>query len=354
MRLNWSEWRYASLEDRRSCRKLIRQGSRSFFAASRLLPADLRDPAYAIYGFCRLADDDVDLRVGGSEPIARLRRRLDALYDGRPLDHASDRALADVVAFYDLPRTLFDALLEGLEWDDMGRRYDSIEDLHAYAARVASAVGAIMTCLMGRRAPGTLARACDLGVAMQLTNIARDVGEDARAGRLYLPRNWLLEVGVDPERFLAEPVMSPELGSVIRLLLEHADILYRRSLVGIGDLPLSCRPAINAARRLYAEIGSAVADRGYDSVTARAVVSSRRKFAVVLYAVAEAALISGRSKGPSLAATRFLVDAVTEAEAYRGHLQHPEIESRTEWVIDLFQRLRERDYLGDASSSSAA
>ncbi len=353
MPLNWSEWRYATLDDRRTCRRMIRQGSRSFFAASLLLPADLRDPAYAVYAFCRLADDDVDLRVGGAEPIARLRRRLDAIYAGRPLNQASDRALADVVAFYDLPRALFDALLEGLEWDDQGRSYDGIEELHAYAARVASAVGAIMTCLMGRRAPGTLARACDLGVAMQLTNIARDVGDDARAGRLYLPRNWLLEAGIDPERFLAEPVMSPELGSVIRLLLEHADTLYRRSLVGISDLPLSCRPAINTARRLYAEIGNAVVARGYDSVTARAVVSPRRKFAVLLYAIAESVVLSERSRAPGLAATRFLVDAVTEQAAYRGSPQDPEIESRTEWVIDLFQRLRERDYLGDASGSTA-
>ena len=353
MRTNWSEWRYAGLEDRRACRNLIRQGSRSFFAASLLLPADLRDPAYAVYSFCRLADDGVDLERGGPNPIARLRWRLEALYRGRPLDHPADRALADVVAFYDLPRPLFDALIEGLEWDQRGRCYDSIEDLHAYAARVASAVGAIMACLMGRRAPETLARACDLGVAMQLTNIARDVGEDARAGRLYLPRNWLREAGIDPDGFLAAPAMSPELGSVIRLLLEHADTLYRRSLVGIADLPRGCRPAINAARRLYAEIGAAVAARDYDSVTARAVVPPGRKFAVVLYAVAEAALIGGRATAPSLAATRFLVDAVTEATPYRQGPDDPVIESRTEWVIDLFGRLRERDYLGGAGSSAA-
>ena len=353
MRTNWSEWRYASLDDRRACRRLIRQGSRSFFAASLLLPADLRDPAYAVYGYCRLADDDVDLASPDRDPIARLRRRLDAIYDGRPLDYPSDRALADVVAFYDLPRALFDALLEGLEWDDRGRRYDTIEELHAYAARVASAVGAIMTCLMGRRAPDTLARACELGVAMQLTNIARDIGEDARAGRLYLPRTWLLEAGIDPARFLAEPVMSPALGAVIERLLAHADHLYQRSLFGIADLPPSCRPAINAARRLYAEIGAVVARNGHDSISRRAVVPTRRKLGVVLQAVAEAAFASARAKPPSLAATRFLIDAVTEASAYRRSAYDAEIETRTEWVIDLFERLRERDRLSDARTGTA-
>ena len=352
MQALWSEWRHASFEDRRICRGLIRQGSRSFFAASLLLPGDLRGPAYAIYAFCRLADDHVDLDGGQSYAIARLRRRLDAIYAGAPLDYPSDRALTDVVSLYDLPRTLFDALLEGLEWDDKERSYETIEDLHAYAARVASAVGAIMTCLMGRRAPETLARACDLGAAMQLTNIARDVGEDARAGRIYLPRVWLAEAGIDPQAFLANPAMSPALAAVIERLLQHADGLYRRSAAGIADLPPGCRPAINAARRLYADIGTAVGSNGFDSVTTRAVVHTPRKIAVVLGAVAEAAVLRKHSTLPCLAATQFLVDAVTEHSRYGAEGALGDGESRTGRVIDLFIRLKERDRLRDAGSGA--
>ena len=96
-----------------------------------------------------------------------------------------------------MPRILPDALLEGLAWDAMGRRYATLSDLRAYSARVASAVGAMMCVLMRVRDRDALARACDLGVAMQLTNIARDVGEDAREGRLYLPTDWLAGAGVD-------------------------------------------------------------------------------------------------------------------------------------------------------------
>ncbi|HIP79767.1 MAG TPA: phytoene/squalene synthase family protein, partial [Kiloniellaceae bacterium] len=236
----WSEWRYASFEDRLICRRLIRQGSRSFFAASLLLPRELRDPAYAIYAFCRLADDQVDLAGGRADAIAGLRRRLGAVYQGRPLDHPSDRALADVVEHHRLPRALFDALIEGLEWDDRGRQFETIEDLHAYAARVASTVGAIMSCLMDGRDPETLARACDLGLAMQLTNIARDVGEDARAGRLYLPRRWLVEAGIDPAAFLAAPAMSPALAEVVARLLREADVFYDRAAPGIAGLPAGC------------------------------------------------------------------------------------------------------------------
>jgi len=109
------EWRFASYEDRLTCRRLIRQGSRSFHAASLLLPRDLRDPAYAVYAFCRIADDKVDATGAERDALSGLRRRLDAVYEGAPLDHACDRALADVVIRHNLPRPLFDALLEGLK-----------------------------------------------------------------------------------------------------------------------------------------------------------------------------------------------------------------------------------------------
>ena len=345
MRLNWSDWRLASLDDRAACRRLIRQGSRSFFAASLLLSPEIREPAYAVYAFCRLADDGVDGPERRPDAVAHLRRRLNAVYRERPLDYPSDRALADVVSRFDIPQALFEALLDGLDWDDKGRRYETIDDVLAYAARVASAVGAIMTCLMGRRDPETLARACDLGVAMQLTNIARDVGEDARAGRLYLPREWMVAAGIDPDAFLADPVMSPELASVVERLLETADLLYVQSASGIADLPLGCRPAINAARQLYRSIGQVIRENGHDSVSRRAVVSTGRKLPIAARAALEGPLIRRGPEAPPLAATRFLVDA-TMQERVAGY------DSRTEWVIDLFQRLKERDRLRDSGSAA--
>lgn len=163
------------------CRDALRRGSRSFLAASLLLPARVRAPAAALYAFCREADDAVDLAC--VPDLAPLRDRLDRAYAGRPRPGPVDRAFAEVVARFAIPRALFDALLEGFAWDAEGRRYEDFADLGAYAARVAGSVGAMMAVLMGVRAPEKLARACDLGTAMQLTNIARDIGEDARAGR---------------------------------------------------------------------------------------------------------------------------------------------------------------------------
>jgi 15-cis-phytoene synthase len=102
-----------------------------------------------------------------------------------------------------LPRELPAALLEGFAWDAAGRYYETIDELHDYCARVAGSVGAMMALIMGVKNKQVLARACELGNAMQLTNIARDVGEDARNGRLYLPRSWMREAGIDPQAWLA-------------------------------------------------------------------------------------------------------------------------------------------------------
>lgn len=107
---------------------------------------------------------------------------------GAPQPSPADRALAAVVVRHGIPFALFEALLEGSDWDTAGRRYETLADLEACAARAAGSVGAITALLMDARGVEAPARACDLGVAMQLSNIARDVGEDAAAGRLYLPR----------------------------------------------------------------------------------------------------------------------------------------------------------------------
>lgn len=135
---------------------------------------------------CRLADDAVDVEGGSLAAIAELRGLLDLAYSGRPLSRPIDRAFAETISRYGIPRELPEGLITGLEWDAVSRRYDTLEDLEAYAVRVAGTVGAMMALLMGTTSPELIARACDLGVAMQLTNIARDVGEDARMGRLYL------------------------------------------------------------------------------------------------------------------------------------------------------------------------
>ena len=337
--------------DLAACRVALRNGSRTFLAASLLLPRAVHEPAAALYAFCRLADDAVDAPDGRGGAVERLRERLHLAYAGRPLDDPADRALARVVLRHGIPAALFDALLEGFEWDLAGRRYDTLEALHDYAARVAGTVGAMMALLMGAGTPQALARACDLGVAMQLSNIARDVGEDARMGRLYLPRAWLLEAGIDPEAWLARPHHSAALGAVVQRLLAAAEGLYARAGAGVACLPLACRPGINAARFLYAEIGHEVARRGHDSVGSRAHVSKARKAALALRALVELAPAADTAWVPPLEATRGLVEAAVTSS---GRAPRRSLFERVVWTCELFARLERRERLRRAAGDVAA
>ncbi len=340
------------------CRAMLRENSRTFFAASLLLPRRVREPASALYAFCRLADDAVDLEGARTDAVDSLRERLHLAYEGRPLDIAADRAFADVIARFELPRVLPEALLEGFEWDAQGRRYDDLSGLNAYAARVAGTVGAMMAVLMGTRSRQAAARACDLGVAMQLSNIARDVGEDARNGRLYLPGQWLLEVGIEPDGWLRQPVFTPQLGAVIQRLLQAADVLYGQVAQGVAQLPASCQPGINAARFLYAEIGREVERNGMDSVSRRAVVPAARKAQLLTRALVTSAVANDATSPAPLPETRFLVDAVAAMAAVSaatgeesGAREVPwwNIHDRAVWLIELFERLERmerREQLG--------
>ncbi|SDB71011.1 phytoene/squalene synthase family protein [Belnapia rosea] len=330
--------------DLAACRALLRGGSRSFHAAGKLLPARIHAPATALYAFCRIADDAID-EGGDAAALAALHARLDAAYAGRPHPEPADRAFAAVIAHYAIPRALPEALLDGFAWDQSGRRYETLPELEAYAARVAGSVGAMMALLMEERRPEVLARACDLGVAMQLSNIARDVGEDARSGRLYLPLAWMREAGLDPEAWLAAPAFDARLAGVVGRLLAAADGLYRRAEGGIACLPLACRPGIGAARVIYAEIGRAVERRGLDSVSHRATVSGRRK-AVLLARSLGALMMPRRAVGaPPLEATRFLVEAAVAASPprLRGRLPARSFDERVAWLVGLFTRLQQQE-----------
>jgi phytoene synthase len=327
--------------DLAACRNLLRHGSRSFFAASLLLPRHVREPATALYAFCRVADDAVDHTTEPGAALALLHGRLDEIYGGRPRPDPVDRALARVVRDFAMPRELLDGLLDGFAWDAANRRYADIDELRAYAARVAGTVGAMMTVLMGGRHAATLARACDLGIAMQITNIARDVGEDARNGRIYLPLDWMREAGVDPDAFLRDPAFSPALGSVVRRLLDHAAGLYERSRDGVAALPADCRPAIHAARLVYSEIGEIIRANGCDSVSRRAYVGGGRKLRLLADAmVAAHAGSSGRPHG-LLREAAFLVEAVVRQPipADAMHASQTFASSRTSRVLDIFEKL---------------
>jgi phytoene synthase len=333
---------------------MLKENSKTFFAASLMLPKTVREPASALYAFCRMADDAVDLdtrvtKAGKSAAVNELRERLELVYAGRPIDQAPDRAFSEVVSYFNIPRALPEALLEGFQWDAEERRYQGFSDVTAYAARVAASVGAMMSILMETRGANALARACDLGVAMQLSNIARDIGEDARAGRVYLPLDWLAEEGIDVDVWLADPKFNPAIGRVVGRLLGEADKLYSRVAAGVAVLPKSCQPGINAARYLYSEIGREVERAGMDSVSRRAIVPSKVKAKLLAKALIGPPP-SASINLPVLEECRFLVDAgaivAEEISATQSAYAEPEwwnLEARVVWLIEFLKRMEQLD-----------
>ncbi|MGO3930412.1 phytoene/squalene synthase family protein [Rhodopseudomonas pseudopalustris] len=342
-----------SAADLAACREMLKEGSHTFHAASLVLPRWISDPSVALYAFCRVADDAVDLGVDRAAAVEVLKDRLDCICRGLPMPNPADRAFADVVSRYGIPEAVPAALIEGLDWDAQGRRYETLSDLYSYCARVAGTVGVMMTLVMGQRSPEVVARACDLGCAMQLTNICRDVGEDARNGRIYLPLAWMREAGLDPDQWLKNPEFNPQIASIVKRLIDTADMLYDRATYGIANLPRACRPGIYAARALYAEIGREVERAGLDSISSRAVVSTGRKLAVL----ARMLVFNETEWKPAknvqnrlgdMAETRFLVDAVIATplrEQPAAKAASTPIESKVAWVVDLFSRLERRDQM---------
>jgi 15-cis-phytoene synthase len=305
------------------CRQMIRQGSKSFHMASLLLPTTYREHARALYGFCRMADDLVDRATSPQAAVNELSLRLDRIYAGTPDDNPTDRAFADVAFKFAIPRAIPDALIEGFAWDAEGRHYESLSDLTAYGVRVAGTVGVMMSLLMGERRPEALARAIDLGVAMQFSNIARDVDEDAQLGRVYLPAEWLK--AADTTSVAAHR------------LVNEAEQIYGRAAEGIAMLPRSCRASINAARLLYREIGIEAQRRRHHG---RAVVSFRRKLALVLRAIVQTPTLPRSVSKSCLPEGQFLIDSVSNGAV--PHVRSKGLGEQLGYVMQVFLAVEER------------
>lgn len=334
--------------DLASCGVALRGGSKTFFAASLILPGSVRGPATALYAFCRATDDEIDLSPEPARALDRVRERLRRVYEGVSFGDPVDRCFAETVDRFAIPRALPEALIEGFEWDSAKRRYADFEGVRAYGARVAGTVGAMMAILMGARGLETYARACELGLAMQFTNIARDVGEDARMGRLYLPLDRMRAAGLDPDEFLANPRFDDRVAHVVREVLDTADELYARGMAGIAALPAGCRPAIRAAASLYGEIGREVARRGFDSVSARAVVAPSRKVSVLLGAALSASVDRKFVEAPPLPAIARLAEAAASSRRAipRPPLAWWRLQARAERMVELCEVLAKREQVG--------
>lgn len=271
----------------------IAHHSKSFSLAAKLLPPAQRDDAAVIYSYCRHVDDAVDeVPLAEARPaLARLRRELEALYAGGVLDEPGALTapvaarFSAICAARSIPRHYPAELIAGMEMDVVGTRYRTVEDLLGYCYRVASVVGLMMCHVMGLREPRALVPAAHLGIAMQLTNICRDVAEDWQRGRLYLPDELLAEHGAAELASALGRALPANatvaVAAATRALLALADRYYRSAERGLLALPWRCAFGVRAARLIYAAIGARVAAAGHDPHAGRAVVPTWRKLLLV-------------------------------------------------------------------------
>ncbi len=277
-------------EDREIWRA-FRHHSRTFSLAAHLLPRPVRLPVATLYLFCRTVDTIADDRVleigeaGALEEVEALRRKLDRTLVGRPPDEMLWRRLAEVHTQFHLPPGPLYELIDGAVWDLTGRPVADPADLLAYSGLVGGSVGAMMLPFLvtergQMRALEPLAR--DLGNAMQVTNICRDVGEDwRRLKRVYLPLEWCEEFGVHPKGLCDQAIPDPY-PRLMERMMSVAESLFHRSLSGVEQLRNPVRKGITAALRLYREILNEVRSNGYDNIQRRAFVPAARKVSVLL------------------------------------------------------------------------
>lgn len=293
---------------RAEAKRILARGSKSFALAGALLGHRTRDDAAVLYAWCRRADDRIDDACVApshegelAQALGALRSELDALYAGR-LTGPMDVALAELVVRRRIPRAYFEDLLDGFAMDAEGRRYATLDDLDLYGYRVAGVVGLMMCHVLGVQDDRCLRAAARLGMAMQLTNIARDVAEDLARGRQYLPNSMVspaeLALATRPDAHARQQVAQ-----VVQALLARADGYYRDGLAGLSDLGWRDALAIGAAARIYRAIGQVLARRGFDAFAGRAVVSLPRKLWLALGAGSAllrrlpARLLRGRRQG---------------------------------------------------------
>ncbi|MGH2515252.1 MAG: phytoene/squalene synthase family protein, partial [Ktedonobacterales bacterium] len=277
-----AEGQVAIDEAYRYCRGVARQIARTFYYGSLFLPREKRRASWALYAFCRTADDIADEPALYPQPAAELdrwRAALLATYAGNPRGPVMT-AWADMLAMYAVPMQPALDLLDGVAMDVRGHDYQTFDDLRLYCYRVAGTVGLLMSPILGYATPEALGAAVDLGIAMQLTNILRDIGEDLGAGRVYLPAEDMDRFGYTHEELRAG-VINPAFVALMEFEMARAEDYYRSGMRGIRLLNADSRLAIALSGTLYHNILRRIRRNCYDVFTRRAHISLPGKLATL-------------------------------------------------------------------------
>jgi phytoene synthase len=264
------------------CSQLTRKSRSNFYYAFLFLPRPRRDALYAVYAFCRMVDDAVDLQTDPDAQrgeLARWRAELARCYDGGAVETPIGRRLAEAVHAYAIPRSALEAILEGVEMDVDHQAYDTFDALYPYCYRVAAAVGLCCIEIFGYTEPRAREYAVNLGVALQLTNIMRDVEGDAVAGRIYIPRDDLARFGVG-----ADDLRAGRYTEGFVALMEHQAARARRFYAAAHEtFPLRDARTLVAAQimgRIYLSLLEELEARRFRVFGGRVTVPTRRKLAI--------------------------------------------------------------------------
>jgi len=282
----------------------IERGSKSFGRASKLFARQTRERAWLLYYWCRACDDLADGQDHGhgmsaianpEKTIAAMRMMTARAHGGEQTGNPPFDAFGVVAQECNIPKKLADDMIDGFALDARGWRPESEDDLLQYCYHVAGAVGCMMAIVMGvsARDQETLDRACDLGLAFQLANIARDVAEDAQAGRCYLPKNWLAEAGIGPDQ-LMDPEHREALVILVNRLCDLAGAYEASARVGASSLPFRSRWAVLAAAGIYGDIARAIRNSDGASLEQRIYTSKGKKLGWIVKAFGQALTKSAR------------------------------------------------------------
>ena len=271
-------------EGYRQCALLTRRYGTTYFWGAALLPAPQRRHVHAVYALCRLADDIVDAE-GATSPtaVAATTRRLDdfaaafrAARAGEPTTDPVMTAVAHTVRSCGIEQERFDRFFGAMAQDLTATRYETWEDLLGYMDGSAAVIGEMMLPVLRPTSPAALGPARALGLAFQLTNFLRDVGEDLDRGRVYVPQEDLRRFGADP----AARIASPQWKALMRFEIERNRGLYAEASHGIPLLPAASARCVGAAQALYSRILERIEANGYDVFSTRARVPTWRKAAL--------------------------------------------------------------------------
>ncbi len=277
------------------CKRLNSLHGKTYYLATLLLPAAKRPFVHALYGFARYADeivDDLASTLSAQEKAEVLRNWSSEVLRGLETGHSSDlvgRALIDTVKRFDIPHQHFVDFLHSMEMDLTVTEYQRFEDLYEYVYGSAAVIGLQMVPILGGDTVNSLKAAKDLGVAFQLANFIRDVGEDLERGRVYLPLQELAEHGVTREMLEARK-LTPEIISALKFQIARVRQLQKDAEPGIALLDKTSQPCIRAASELYCGIVDEVEKIGYDIFNKRAKTSTARRARVALAAYISAVI----------------------------------------------------------------